>query len=490
MPGSGEVRSGDKRVANIDTWRVIDLGEMRHEADRPDPDWPEAGGPATGRFRTGRADRTGPGDRWGPGAGWLLWAGGRGGAAPIAPRHRFGATLAVLAAVAALLTGAAAPQRSALGEARLEAAIGDAFRVIGDQVYLSRPDLTVQRRPPRVVATYLLPEGRLRWRASLTIRGVLRKAVTVPSATLVSMEGLDGVETVAIDAASSQIRWRRPYLLVDVLPERNLALVSGSAPGRRALTALDATTGRTVWEYAAPDGTWHFLEQEWIVSALPSGRVEVHEPDRGALVAVAQLGTAIRPSLQSWAQPAGGLLLVGTGDSTVTAYGLPWLDLRWRARWDLTDWSVSPTCGEALCVFNRTDGLRVVDRATGRTKWSDPQWISAELAAGDRLLVRGRQRPGGTSAAALVDAATGRELLDLRRWTAVGRPGERGGALLAVQIDRENGRAWFGSVDPSSLTVQVIDWADGVGTACQPGPDSLICRRRDFSVSVWRLNRP
>jgi hypothetical protein len=305
------------------------------------------------------------------------------------------------------------------------------------------------------------------------------------------------VETVAIESSTAQVRWRRPYLLVDVAPERGLALAAGTAtttataPAAAAgtLAALDLATGQTQWEHRVPTDTRHFLEAQWTVSALPSGRVEVRELDHGNLVTAADLRSPVPPSITSWVQPARGQLLVATSDSTVVAYGLPRLDRRWQADWDLTDWSVSPECGAGLCVFSREVGLRLVDPASGRTRWSDSRWISAELAGG-RLLARGRQRPGSGSVAALLDPATGRVLLDLDRWTAVGRPDAGDGALLAAQIDGRRGLAWFDTVDPRSLTVQLLDSASEMGTDCLPGPGSLLCRRRDASVTVWRLSDP
>jgi outer membrane protein assembly factor BamB len=409
--------------------------------------------------------------------------------------QRVGAAATTLVSVAVLLTGAAAPAGPPLAEARIGAGLGDTVRVMGDQVYVVSPDLSIPRRLPRMIASHELPDGRLLWQTPLVIRGTVRAAVPVPGATLMSIDRLGGVETVAIEESTGRVRWRRPYLLVDTVLDRNMALAVGSAPATatlpagRTLSALDLTTGKTRWQYRIPEGTWNYLDQQWVVNALPSGRVEVHELADGRLIHAADLRAPAPPSVQSWVQPVRGLLVAATGDSTVVAYGLPGLDRRWQAGWDLTDWSVAPDCGNALCVFSRTDGLRSVDPATGRTRWSDPRWISAE-SAGGRLLVRGRQRPGSGSVAALLDPATGRELLDLGHWTAVGRPGTSGGALLAGQIDARRGQVWFGAVDPRSLTVRVLDSASGLGTDCQPAPDSLVCRRRDSSVSVWRLARP
>jgi outer membrane protein assembly factor BamB len=454
---------------------VIDLGEMSREADRPEADRPEVDRAVHGG-RTGVAVRAGP-------------------------RRRPRAALTALVSAAVLLAGSTPPDGPPLAESRIDAGLADNVRVMGDQAYVIRPDLSIPRRLPRIIASHQLPDGQLLWQTSLVIRGTVRKTVALPSVTLVSIDRLDGVETVAVEASTAHVRWRRPYLLIDVAQERGLALAAGtatgSAPAVSTLAALDLATGQTRWEQRVPDDTWHFLQRQWAVSALPSGRVEVRELDHGQLVTAADLRPPVPSSITSWVQPAGDLLLVATSESTVVAYGLPGFDRRWQAEWELTDWSVSPDCGRAgprpppigLCVFSRTVGLRVVDPATGRTRWSDSRWISAELAGG-RLLARGRQRPGSGSVAALLDPATGRVLLDLGRWTAVGRPGASDDALLAAQIDGRRGLAWFGAIDPRSLTVQVLDSANGVGTDCLPGPDSLVCRRRDASVTVWRLPHP
>lgn len=397
-----------------------------------------------------------------------------------------GPALTALASAAVLLAGSTPPDGPPLAESHIRAGLADSARVMDDQIYLIRPDLSVPSRLPRVVAGHRLPDGQLLWQTSLVIRGTIRKTVALPSITLVSIDRLDGVETVAVETSTGQVRWQRPYLLVDAAPERGLALAAATTPATGTLAALDLTTGQTRWEYSMPGDTSHFLDGQWAVSALPSGRVEVRELEHGHVVAAAHLRSAVPPSLTNWVLPARGQLLVATSDSTVVAYGLPGLDRRWQAAWELTDWSVNAECGAGLCVFSRTVGLRLVDPASGRTRWSDPRWTSAELA-GERLLARGRQRPGSGSAAALLDPATGRVLLDLAQWTAVGRPGGSDGALLAAQLDGRRGLAWFGAVDPGSLTVRVLDAASGVGTQCQPGPGSLVCRRRDASITVWRL---
>jgi outer membrane protein assembly factor BamB len=410
----------------------------------------------------------------------------------VRPRRRLGPALTALASAAILLAGSAPPQGPPLAESDIRAGLADSVRIMGDQMYLIRPDLSIPRRLPRVVAGHRLPDGQRLWQTSLAIRGTIRKTAALPSVTLVSVDRLDGVETVAVETSTGQVRWRRPYLLVDAAPERGVALATESMPATpdrpatSTLAALDLTTGRTRWERPVPADTRHFLDRQWAVSALPSGRVEVRELGHGGLVAGAGVRSAVPSSITSWVQPAPGQLLVATSESTVVAYGLPGLDRRWQAEWELTDWSVTPDCGTGLCVFSRTAGLRLVDPASGRTRWSDPRWSSAELAGG-RLLARGQQRPGSGSAAALLDPATGRVLLDLAQWTAVGRPAGRDGVLLAVQVDSGRGLAWFGAVDPSSLAMRVLDSASGVRTDCQPGPGSLVCRRRDASVTVWRL---
>ena len=318
----------------------------------PQTDWPEAGGQTTGRLRAGRADRPGQGGRWGPGRRLPLSAGGRGGAAPIGPRRRFGATLAVLAAVATLLAGA--DEHAAVGAGRSPArsrrmATRSGSSVI--QVYLGPQDLTVQRhlrawsQPPAAggpvpVAT-----------ASLTISGVLRKAISVHQPPWSRWKGCDGIEeTVAIDASSSRIQVAAGRTCSSMCSRGGLALVERLGAGQACVAALNAERPDDPVGVRSTDGTWRFLERNGSSAPCRPAEVEVHEPT--AVRWSPSPARRARCSQPAELGPTGQqLLLVAHGPSTVAASRLPSLDLSRRASSTSPTRQVSPDIySEALYI--------------------------------------------------------------------------------------------------------------------------------------------
>jgi hypothetical protein len=226
--------------------------------------------------------------------------------------------------------------------------------------------------------------------------------------------------------------------------------------------------------------------------AQPTGQVVVRDLETGRVTAAAELG----PGASSYSsipvfQVAGDLLLAdwtSDGRRMVSAYGLAALDLRWRQELALSTDYVSADCGGQLCVFARSGGLRVLDRDTGRTRWSDRRWALAETLAG-RLLVHAWQLPGPGSWSAVVDPLTGRVLLDLGRWitmrTASSASASGAAGLPAARLDSATARAWFGTVDLASLTIRVLGSAPDVSGDCRSGAGWVVCRRVDASIGVW-----
>jgi hypothetical protein len=265
------------------------------------------------------------------------------------------------------------------------------------------------------------------------------------------------------------------------------------------MAALDLTTGRTAWAYEVPATAWHGMEWSagrWgadgrtgagprSVTVWPSGRVAVRDLETGRVVAAADLG--VPESGNRWFQLAGDLFLAAVivdGVDVVTAYGLPALDRRWTVPVGLAGGYVSADCGGALCLFSQTSGLRVVDPATGATRWADARWQTIETVGGRLLAYSWPDSRRATTA--VLDPASGGELLDLGRWTAL-EPVASGGQTRAVRLDPATGRAWFAVVDVEALQVRVLFSAPGIAGDCQAGERVVVCRRLDASFGVWRL---
>ncbi|SCL33024.1 Outer membrane protein assembly factor BamB, contains PQQ-like beta-propeller repeat [Micromonospora pallida] len=428
---------------------LIDLGELR---DEPGPDLTMRRRPGTGR-------------RWRVGLVFVLVLTTLGPAVP-APRR----------------ASTTVPARSG-SEAFL---VGDQFLVVGPPTDGGRGD--------RDLTAYDLPgDGpppstlRRRWR--VTVPGVSRFwPVTAVDRVLLIVSnrgGPAGHLTVALDTATGRERWRQAGS--PMLTEGGAVLLTAPVEeGGQVARVVDPATGTARWSVPTKPGRtdFRFADQgvDRVVRTLPSGRVEVRDADSGRVLADEQ----VRPGGQAAGergQVVGDLLVVLRDDPpTVDAYGLDRLIRHWTVSGPAVSYLSS--CGVALCVWEQTGGLRVLDRATGRTAWSDRRWMGA-FPVGDRLVAT-------TSAGLtreqifLLDLATGRVLADLGSWNGVqtpigGRPPVasrqiRDRGLLVAEFDVEAGR-------PRILDVLPGDYAD-----CRFHPDLLLCQRLDGSFQLSWLS--
>ncbi|WP_091463132.1 hypothetical protein [Micromonospora inyonensis] len=170
-------------------------------------------------------------------------------------------------------------------------------------------------------------------------------------------------------------------------------------------------------------------------------RISVTVPGRAgseAFLVGDQLVVVVPPVGGAWSDrelvaydlPDGGPSASSTLRARVTAYGLDRLDRRWTA--ELPSVGYVSTCGAMLCVWQQPGGVRLLDRATGRTVWRDPRWMAA-VPVGDRLVAT-------TSVSSVreevfvLDAATGRELADLGTWNGLRTPVDGRPPIASRQI--------------------------------------------------------
>ena len=433
---------------------VIDLGEMRHGAERPVPEPP----PVPVRWR-------------------LTWA------------------LAGLVAIAATL-GPSVPAPAALIEATIPARLGDNTFAVGEQFYVVTSD-RVEGAGPRTITAYALPDPHRLWQAPLPLSGALVGVGAAGGQMLISTqpELLRQVESVSIREATGQIAWRRRALFEGVTPVRGHVLLwtspDGSptaSTGQETLEAVDPVTGEVRWSYRVPNGGWlsyRYTGQALthVVTLLPAGRVEVRDAEDGRVLAAADLLPPRPPSVPaSYVQFAGDLMLVRQ-ESMVTAYDLSRLDRRWTAAIDLATEYVVPDCGRALCVISHLGGVRVLDPATGRTRWSDPTRTSISRS-GEHLLAALRLRDGLTDLA-LLDPETGHPVRHLGVWTLISPPAS-GGGLVGMRTDLATSRAWLAHLDPATGAAHFFGLVGGVTGDCEVQAGAVICRRLNATIGVWR----
>jgi hypothetical protein len=418
-------------------------------------------------------------------------------------RHRrlFGAMLSIIL----VGLGATVPVAPPLAAARL-ATEGRDYVLYGTDRYYA---FGLGDGPAsRTVTAYGLPDGRTAWRAP-----VLRSRVgwlTVPAAgqpTLISDEtdvGADGgtpVRDAAVVATSGRVLYRTGAQLIGIIPSGDVLMWSsrsgefGVEAGGRHFVGRDVGTGRVSWSYDAPPGAWLWWDPRdgglrAVAVLLPSGRLELRDLERGALVAAADVQQPRNPAEPSGpVQLAGDLVLVEDwrdGRVWVTAYGRGRLDRRWTIPMDLASEYVEP-CGDGLCVGGLNGGVRVLDAATGATRWASDRWSFLE-PVGDHLLAGpAGARPNGAGLMVL-DPRTGRVRADLGRWTPVW-PVPADGEPIAVRHDLRRSRSWFGRIDVVRGRVYVVGTVTGVTDDCRAGREYVTCRRPDGRTGVWQLPR-
>lgn len=400
---------------------------------------------------------------------------------PWSPRQR--RAVAVLVALAALMGagGAAAPERSALVSVVIKATAADDVVVEGDSIYLLRPSRGTIRAGLRTITRYRLPDATTpEWEARIYTDGPLRGASLVDGMLLAITNGPD-LQTIAIRPETGQEVWRRGGLYRSTASGHGL-MQDYSPVVTQQLFNVELATGDVRWSRRYPADDQVLIDRDRFVHWDKSGTARLYDADSGALLATRHL--PIEPQLSM--QVAGDVLMIpgeSGGRPVVTAYGRDLLDRRWQADIDLGSEFVGGECGDALCVGSvNDDGLRLVDLATGRTRWAAPGWGYAHRV-GPYLLAYGRGESTNPRAA-LLDPADGHVVGELGEWNA-SRPAVDG-RMLGL---RENGsRALVARLDPYLPGVEVLGVLADV-FQCQSSAIAVVCRRAGGSIGVWYPER-
>ena len=397
----------------------------------------------------------------------------------------------------ATLTGAAhrgPPEPPKIVAARL----GDTLFVGSDRFYLvsAGPAPVGSALPSKIVSTYGLPGGNLLARTPVALPGAIFDVTSVSRTILVSYQADPaGAEaTVALAAGTRTALWRRPGRLLGRSASDGLVLLRESNPhlGNLRWRGIDLASGAVRWQVEQP--VWGYIVETGYVGRFPgqlvtvdiAGRLDVRDSATGAITASATI-----PVPPDWARrgialwPDGDLILVGDHAST-TAYALPDLAERWRSPVDLYSSYIGPTCGDAVCFFSpRDDGMRVLDRATGRDRWASNRWSYADRVG--PYLLAGMDGVAGTKQKlSVLDTRTGEVRGDFGRWQRIGEP-QADGTVVGLREQPGTDVVRYARLNPADLSVRVLGVADHVSGDCQTTLDVLICRRTDASVGIWPL---
>ncbi|GGO26293.1 outer membrane protein assembly factor BamB family protein [Micromonospora parathelypteridis] len=345
------------------------------------------------------------------------------------------------------------------------------------------PAQPTQRR----LNAFRLPGGEPVWQTAVPVEGRAWGITSVAGTLLVTVYERavpgEGVLSVAFDRETGAYRWQQPGSPVK-LADGNLLLQSGGEDEPVSLRAVDPCCGTVRWQlpgaaaYASLRDTGHGVDR--VVLNQADGSIEVHDASTGAVLARADLGAPVGGT-PGFVQVINDLLLIiRESPTTITAYGLDQLDLRWSSTTGRVDFVQD--CGPVLCSQTRSAGLRAIDPATGQERWRSERW--AWLFPYDGRLVATLLNSTGTAVQQLVvlDPMTGRELAELGRWElaqfALGGPlvGVRehpDGGLLVAELDVRAGEARLTDVLP-----------DGARN-CQATAAILLCQRVDGSYRLF-----
>lgn len=359
--------------------------------------------------------------------------------------------------------------------------------LLGDRLYVVEPadpdrgggrELVAYRRPARGQPTVL-------WRTPLPAGGTDPGLWERDGTLLLSGRGASdtGYRTSTVDARTGRIGWQQPGIAVPAGDALLVQTVDGE--GTATLRRVDPVTGATRWTVPtgsrAVDLRFGAAGVDRIVLADPAGPVEVRDPASGAPLVARNVRPGELPSYQRTLVAGELLLVIRAGGAEVTAYDLDRLERRWTAALPLL--AYAHRCAALLCAYRQTGGMWAVDPATGVTRWSDPRWQAVLADAGGRLLVAGVV--GGGPAQAVLDAASGRVLAELRGWDVIRRD-DPAGPVVAVRPGRD-GRLLVADWDLATARARVRDALPGVLGDCRIGGDALLCRLTGGGFGLWEL---
>ena len=343
------------------------------------------------------------------------------------------------------------------------------------------------------LSSYDLATGRLRWQAG-TVSPTYRLRTTSGVVLLRPWAvGPDEPSTTAISETDGVARWRHAGSVVTITGSPALLAVSGvrsvSGTGRRVqgpVESIDPWTGATKWRVDVPStavlmGVPGPAGQRPRMLLVHDNRtLALHDLATGQLLATAPLPPADygpgNPSV------SGGLIVLrhpGEWGPQVSAYDPVTLQRRWvRPAGGAAE---AQPCGWLICLAGPY-GVRAVDPANGKQRWYRAGWRSVEQRG--NLLLAYASPTGVSDPVGLVDAATGRVLVNLRGWRPlIGQGG--GDHVLVSRVVDAGARTMVAVADPGDAQPRPLaDLPPGTGE-CQAVPDRLICRSTAGELNVW-----
>ncbi|MFI7487445.1 PQQ-binding-like beta-propeller repeat protein [Micromonospora echinaurantiaca] len=407
---------------------------------------------------------------------------------PRPPARWWRVALPLLLALGTLTAGAAPPT----GPPTVTVPATDPadFLPLGDRLLVLQGLLPTDGTARELVA-YRLPGGEPLWRRALPDDDVPMGVSVHGDLVLVSTSSPDGddASTSALTLDAGELRWQRPGRALPVAGGGVLLETHRPGPGH-TVRAVDPATGEPGW--AVPVAAEGFAAYRYagggvdlVAAVSPAGRVELYDPATGARLGAADL-PRVGPAGNRYLELIGDVLLVGDGAGGIAGYEVPSLRRRWALPPDpQTGWA-SP-CGPGICLHRPDAGVRVVDPATGRTRWADPRW-SHLVVVGDRLLAEaGRPDDREDRPLTVLDPATGRVLGELGRWQALW---EWPAAQPRYGLRRlADGRMLLAELDIAAARARVLTVLPSWARRCGAQAGTLVCQAPGNTLRIWHLPR-
>ncbi|MFG1778251.1 PQQ-binding-like beta-propeller repeat protein [Micromonospora sp. NPDC049051] len=363
----------------------------------------------------------------------------------------------------------------------------DANVLFADEALLvtaSDPDAVPDEAVRRLVA-YRLPSGRPMWRVTMPAPGRVFQAVRVGDLLVVSSTGDRTVPPTAIGLAVGDggVRWRAEGQLRGATGAGHLLLSAFDTSGASVLRSVDPAGGAVRWSQPLAFEDTHLYRRDQrvrLLAVLDGGRLEVRDPDTGAVRVAATVSGRSRVLTVTRE-----LVLLTDASGTLSGYEIAALRRRWSVPRGPADQPDIYDCGVLICVDDGSPTVRLLDPATGTVRWQTGMAALWPVPVEGRLLAV-RRSGGGAADHVLLDAATGRSVRQLGRWQPFA-----GGLLedprITVHRRQRDGRYLVGRIDERGEGVRVLAVLRGVVGACGTFGSSVVCRHEDGGLGVWVL---
>jgi hypothetical protein len=445
--------------------------------------------------------------------------------------------LLVIGLVATLATGGSAhPGPALIRVAALPGAGTSPFLVTGDAVDVVEPSTVDEVR----VSSYPIAGGPRRWAAALprldyaldyvlldaSPAGVLPGVLLAVSPTVVGQGAHNGA-VAALDARTGRRLWFQWSAdLVAVRADLGTAvLVHDNQSVLGDVYAVDLRTGQARWTVplVPANAAWALVTSSPQASTA-AARVVVLVDDRlivldqatGQRLASRDVGIPSADDRQDVDSPRlyviGQRVIVAYEErfhTVLASFNLATLEPRWRSTMP-TETSFLAGCGPVLCAGTgilatckpvRCSAIDSVlyglDPNSAEVRWSSTTWswsgpvfntgpIGGGPGRDGRLLVYNREPPGSLAEAdAVVDAGTGRLLLNLGNWLPV--PAEPNSATVLVAARGGALDSWFAVLRTGpSPGLRPLGRLPVAGRECQSTERYLVCPTLDRQLVTWR----